>query len=514
MLVTLRGRQTRIACGERLDVPGHLSVPAALVLNAYVDGSRLVLRALAPRGRRRVVSDAQWRARASESLGPLALVALDADIAPADVPYAEVECARLLAHAYPRAARGRRILVVCNPAGGRGKGLQQLERHVAPILAAAGCAADIRKTERRLHARDMGRDVDLAQFDALVCVGGDGTVHELINGIAARADAAEALRTPLVPVPSGSGNGLYVSLFGAAQGFSAPLACLAAIKGAAVAHRLCALTQPRALFEHWPSTPYAGGGADYVQYYAFLSQAIGLIADVDLGTEHWRCIGDLRFTLAYVLGALRDRACAVDVDVLVGDAGSVDAKEMSAAPRGGSGSGSGSGAAGAAATHPTHLRHGTVLSPIKATATLDPKRPHVLAGWQRLDCAVSSLYTGKLPFVARTLMAFPYASSGDAAVDVLVQHAGSGPMQMLRAIEQGERGHHIFTPSISYFKAEAVRITPRPATRGPHYLSIDGEAVPYGPVQIEIAPLCMHVLSLDDGAAAGVGMYARPAPRD
>lgn len=503
MLVTVRGKPTRIECGERLDVPRHFSVPAALVLSARVDGSRLVLRALAPRGRRRVVSDAQWHARASKSLGALALVSLDAELAPADVPLAEAECARLLAHAYARAPRGRRILVVCNPAGGKGKGLRQLERHVAPILAAAGCAVDIRKTERRLHARDIGRDADLAQFDALICVGGDGTVHELVNGIAARADAATVLRTPLVPVPSGSGNGLFVSIFGTAQGFSAPLACLAAIKGDAVAHRLCVLTQPRALFDSWPAMPYAGGGADYVQYYAFLSQAIGLIADIDLGTENWRCIGDLRFTLAYVLGTLRDRECAVDVDVLVGDAGSVDAAEMSAAPA----------PAAAPATQEHRLRHGTVLDPIAPNATLDPKHPHVHAGWQRLDCAVSSLYTGKLPFVSRTLMAFPYASSGDAAVDVLVQHAGSGPMQMLRAIEQGERGHHIFTPSISYFKAEAVRITPRPATRGPHYLSIDGEAVPYGPVQIEISPLCMHVLSLDDDAHAGIGMYARPAPR-
>ncbi|WFD36977.1 sphingosine kinase [Malassezia cuniculi] len=511
------GKTVRLECGPRLKIDGRLSVPSELVLDCTVEGAVLTIKALAPHGgifscmlrdKTRKVTDEQWRNRTGCSLlKSLELVTVRAHVAQDDAAAAAAFRDTLLKHAYPGGQRRRRILVVCNPIGGRGQGSEQLESHVVPLLEAAGCTVDVRKTERRLHARDIGLELDVSRFDAAICVGGDGTMHELVNGIASREDAVEALRLPLVPVPCGSGNGLYVSLFGVAPGFSVPLACLAAVKGRDKPHEMCVVTQPKALFREWDSMIYrtmgtGANGQEYVQYYSFLSQAIGLMADIDLGTEDWRFIGDLRFSIGYVFGAVRNLPCLIDIDVYIGDAGSVDLQQMSTAPRGGGPIG-----------HP-QLRHGSVVDEIERATDLDLDSPHpVPNAWQRVAVQTSSLYAGKLPFVARTLMAFPYASSGDGAVDVVIQKSDSSVIGKLGAVAAGEDGKHIFDPTIRYFKAEAVRITPNMSHKGSHYLSVDGEMVPYGPIQVEACPLCVHLLTLDDDASGGIGTYARPEPR-
>ena len=513
---TVGGKRARLECGPRLTVGDLISIPAALVLDAALDGTTLTIHTLAPsapralpctaRTKRRTVTDDQWRTRsACTHLRTLKLCTVVVEMA--DAAAARAFRDALLQHAYPHAAPQRRVLVVCNPMSGQGRGLKQLEQHALPVLRAAGCDVDVRKTQRRLHARDIARELDPRAYDACVCVGGDGTMHELVNGLAGRDDAADALRLPLVPVPCGSGNGLYVSMFGTGPGFSVELACLAAIKGATKAHELCAVTQPRALYDGWPSVIYSktgtgANGEEYIQFYAFLSQAIGLMADIDLGTEDWRFVGDMRFSVGFALGALRNRACAADVDVLIGG-GAVDLRAMSAAPR----------SAHVGTSHEAPLRHGAVVDAI-STTPLDLDAPAPLATWQRIDEPTSSLYAGKLPYVARSLMAFPYASSGDGALDVMIQLASTKVAQKIGAAAAGEHGKHVFMSGISYIKAEALRVTPRPTRGGPHYLSIDGEMVPYGPFQVEIAPLCMHLCTLDDDSSSTVGPFARPAIPD
>ena len=52
------------------------------------------------------------------------------------------------------------------------------------------------------------------EYDAIVTLSGDGLVHEVLNGLASRSDAAKALDIPVVPVPTGSGNGFSLNLNG------------------------------------------------------------------------------------------------------------------------------------------------------------------------------------------------------------------------------------------------------------------------------------------------------------
>jgi hypothetical protein len=68
-------------------------------------------------------------------------------------------------------------------------------------------------TTHRNHAQEIAQALPLV-YDAVVCVSGDGLLHEVYNGLAQHATPTRALRTPLAPVPAGSGNGTILNLLG------------------------------------------------------------------------------------------------------------------------------------------------------------------------------------------------------------------------------------------------------------------------------------------------------------
>ena len=55
-----------------------------------------------------------------------------------------------------------------------------------------------------MHAWALAQsEIDLTGLDALIAVGGDGTLHEVVNGLMTRADGR---RVPIAFIPNGSGN--------------------------------------------------------------------------------------------------------------------------------------------------------------------------------------------------------------------------------------------------------------------------------------------------------------------
>jgi len=76
----------------------------------------------------------------------------------------------------------RRVLILANPIAGGGRA-----RALAPALAAAlqqrGCTAELCFTQRAGDAGDRARRAGAEAWDALVAVGGDGTLNEVLNGM-------------------------------------------------------------------------------------------------------------------------------------------------------------------------------------------------------------------------------------------------------------------------------------------------------------------------------------------
>lgn len=96
----------------------------------------------------------------------------------------------------------RRMLLIVNPRGGRRKGLKILE-DVLPAFAAGGVVVDVRRTEFAGHAAELARTLDLDGYDGICSIGGDGTAHEVVNGLMQRESPA---RPPLGIIPAGTGN--------------------------------------------------------------------------------------------------------------------------------------------------------------------------------------------------------------------------------------------------------------------------------------------------------------------
>lgn len=97
----------------------------------------------------------------------------------------------------------RRIKVIGNPASGRGGAARTLQL-LADTLRREGCSVEVSETQRAGDARRFAREA--SGFDAIACVGGDGTVNEVLNG------PAPANLPPLIMIPSGTANVLAKEL--------------------------------------------------------------------------------------------------------------------------------------------------------------------------------------------------------------------------------------------------------------------------------------------------------------
>lgn len=98
------------------------------------------------------------------------------------------------------ALQPKSIHLIVNPTGGSKSGLDILDR-VLPAFEAAGVDVAVQRTEYAGHAEQLAKTLE--PRDALVGIGGDGTVHELVNGMMARKDMR---RCPIGVVPGGTGN--------------------------------------------------------------------------------------------------------------------------------------------------------------------------------------------------------------------------------------------------------------------------------------------------------------------
>src|SRR5262245_35203107 len=88
--------------------------------------------------------------------------------------------------------------VIYNPSAGRGKS----EPTWKTIQTLLGNEAVYRPTERAWHAADLAQQAAEEGFSTVVAAGGDGTVHEVINGLLRSQNAEVAFGV----LPLGSGN--------------------------------------------------------------------------------------------------------------------------------------------------------------------------------------------------------------------------------------------------------------------------------------------------------------------
>jgi diacylglycerol kinase (ATP) len=98
----------------------------------------------------------------------------------------------------------RRILILANPISGGGRGARAATA-LAHALTTHGAHADLHLTTHAGNARERAASTSSTTHDAIVGVGGDGTLNEILNGLVDR-DVALAL------YPCGTANVLAAEL--------------------------------------------------------------------------------------------------------------------------------------------------------------------------------------------------------------------------------------------------------------------------------------------------------------
>lgn len=193
--------------------------------------------------------------------------------------------------------RIQRLTVVVNPKSGRKCGLIVLDR-VKPIFKDAGIELDIRATQHQGHASEIARTLNLKASDGICVIGGDGTVHEVADGLMQRG---EIVSIPLGIIPAGTGNTL-----------AEHLQCIDPLEAAR--RIVVGATHPLDVIRVTLR--------DRIVYCVDLV-GWGAVADINCTAEKWRLLGMTRYTAAtlwQVLRAKRRRATLVlDGEIFAGE---------------------------------------------------------------------------------------------------------------------------------------------------------------------------------------------------
>ncbi|KAH7889227.1 ATP-NAD kinase-like domain-containing protein [Phlebopus sp. FC_14] len=357
-------------------------------------------------------------------------------------------CEAIMSLAYKSGNPPKNVKVIINPHGGRGNARSIFTKKVEPILRAAGCTLDVTYTTRPNHALDMAQNLGL-DFDALVVVSGDGLIHEVMNGFSKHAQPEKAFSIPIAPVPAGSGNGLSLNLLGLRDGLDPCAAALNVLKGRPMKVDLFSFTQ---------------GNQKRI---SFMSQTIGLMADIDIETEHLRWMGDIRFVYGYLRGVITRRTCKMELSMKVVEQDKsrmVDALHARRA----------SASKGIPVSLPSFEPSGDDKLP-ENTVSSD-------GDWIKFDRPLLWMYAGKGPFVSRSLMQFPVSHPDDGLIDISIQEPvrvllrSVGRKFLISAMDGAEGGRAYWFNSNFYVKASAYRAKPLSGHGG--VLMVDGEAFP------------------------------------
>mmetsp|Transcript_48057 Transcript_48057/g.134227 ORF Transcript_48057/g.134227 Transcript_48057/m.134227 type:complete len:321 (-) Transcript_48057:96-1058(-) len=308
---------------------------------------------------------------------------------------------------------------------------------VRPLLKQSATASEVIVTERAGHARDFMRAAgNLAEYWGVVAVGGDGMLAEVVQGVAARTDSEEVLAAlPLGHIPAGSGNGLAKSILSEAGELYDPLA----------ATFLVLKATPKPLDLSVVTTPES-------RDLSFLCLGWAIISDVDIESERYRWLGSARFTVGAIeriafLRHYRGRLAYLPAD------------------------------------------EGTVPPRPDAMPAWGDAAP---AEWVTIEDSFVMLWVLQTSHAAHDMHSSPNSSLADGVFTIMLLRSGATTrLGLLSLFLQIEDGTHVNNAAVESVRARAFRL--EPLTDQGIY-SLDGEVVPYGPIQGTMLPGVARVL--------------------
>ena len=392
--------------------------------------------------------------------------------------------ARLLDRAYGKAKRQKRIKVLINPFGGRGKAARWYAQEIEPIFAAAKCEVDVEKTNYQGHAVEIARNLNIDAYDVLASASGDGLPHECFNGLAKKTNASEALRKiAVVQLPCGSGNAMSWNLNGT---HDCSLAALSIVKGLRTPVDLVSITQgdQRTL--------------------SFLSQSLGIVAESDLGTDNIRWMGEARFTYGFLVRLLGKTIYPCDISVKEEIVDKREIKKHYARQR--------------KLQQPElddalDTTKGLGLPPLKYGSINDP----LPEGWTPTKDypTLGNFYCGNMGYMAQDAPFFPASLPCDGMLDLVMIDGRISRLKAIDLLLSVPKGTFFDNDCVSVRKITGVRVVPKygslsndPKEKKKGCFAVDGETYPFEPFQIEVHKGLGTVLSRRRG------VYECPGPAE
>ncbi|XVE66424.1 hypothetical protein DITRI_Ditri08aG0079300 [Diplodiscus trichospermus] len=177
-----------------------------------------------------------------------------------------------------------KMLVILNPRSGRGRSSKVFHGIVEPIFKLAGFKLEVVKTTSAGHAKKLASTVDISTCpDGIICVGGDGIINEVLNGLLNRDNQKEGISIPIGIIPAGSDNSLVWTVLGVRDPVSAAISI---VKGGLTATDVFAV--------EWIQTGVIHFGMT-VSYYGFVSDVL------ELSEKYQKRFGPLRYFVAGLL---------------------------------------------------------------------------------------------------------------------------------------------------------------------------------------------------------------------
>nr|BAH20145.1 AT5G23450 [Arabidopsis thaliana] len=174
-----------------------------------------------------------------------------------------------------------KMLVILNPRSGHGRSIKVFHNVVEPIFKLAGIKMEVVKTTKAGHARELASTVDINLCsDGIICVGGDGIINEVLNGLLTRSNPKEGVSIPIGIVPAGSDNSLVWTVLGVRDPISAALSI---VKGGLTATDVFAVEWIHTGIIHFGMT---------VSYYGFVGDVL------ELSEKYQKRFGPLRYFVA------------------------------------------------------------------------------------------------------------------------------------------------------------------------------------------------------------------------
>lgn len=393
--------------------------------------------------------------------------------------YAQSWVTKLLDRAYGESQRRKRIKLLINPFGGSGSAQKWYLRDIEPIFAAARCEVDVERTLYQGHAVEIAENLDIEAYDVIASCSGDGLPHEVFNGLGKKRDATKALcKVAVVQLPCGTGNAMSWNLNGTD---STSIAALCVVKGIRTPLDLTSITQgdKRTL--------------------SFLSQSLGIVAEVDLGTENLRWMGSARFTYGFLVRVLRKTVypCDLWVKVDIPTKGAIREhyrKELTNhAPMEERRDSNDPDTMGGLPA----LQYGSFASPLPSAFINIP------------SSNVGNFYAGNMALMAPGANFFPATLPSDGHLDLITVGGDISRRSAIKCFLAVEKGGFFDFPQVNYRKVSGYRIIPRGQKEG--HISIDGESVPFEGFQAEVHRGLGTVLSKTGHLYEAEGVVPKPS---